>query len=158
MGFSWSLFLAHRCDEEKACFARKSTPQLIHGRGPPLVFVAGEQGLSGWLPTRPKSMWAEGVPRDRTGRTRTLRTGDFQAILDDAERVDGTAALRTMYRPSTGMCHRPLHLSGTRGTLCTFHICYCYVQCHYLQNGQIWNEVPAELPCFRGLLLVLSSS
>ena len=54
VGFSWSLFLAHRCDEEKACFAPilrraggKSTTQLIHGRGPPLVFVAGEQGHGG---------------------------------------------------------------------------------------------------------------
>ena len=51
MGFSWSLFLAQNCNEEKAFLAPslrrvsgESTTQLIHDRGPPLVFVAGEQG------------------------------------------------------------------------------------------------------------------
>ena len=105
MVFSWSLFLAQSCNEEKACLASslrrksgKSTTQLIHDRGPPLVFVAGEQERGGacvfvdnfgaicdnvalspktvseWsdifkpLSTRPTSMWAEGRP---SGQNRT---------------------------------------------------------------------------------------
>ena len=54
MGFCWSLFLAQSCNEEKACLAPslrrasgESTTQLIHDRGPRLVFVAGEQGHGG---------------------------------------------------------------------------------------------------------------
>ena len=54
MGFSWSLVLARNCNEEKACFASslrrtgsESTTHLIHDHGPPLVFLAGEQGHGG---------------------------------------------------------------------------------------------------------------
>ena len=55
MGFSWLVFLAQSYNEKKAYFApqpapfsgRESTTQLIHDRGPPLVFVAGEQGHRG---------------------------------------------------------------------------------------------------------------
>ena len=53
MGFSWSLFLAQSCNK-KTCLApslRRSsgdeTTQLVHHRGPPLVFVANEQGHGG---------------------------------------------------------------------------------------------------------------
>ena len=54
MGFSWFLFLAQSCNEEKACLAPSlrrirgdETTQLIHDRGPPLVVVAGEQEHGG---------------------------------------------------------------------------------------------------------------
>ena len=56
VGFSWSLFLAQSCNEEKACLApslrrisgdETTLTQLIHDRGPPLVFVAGEQRHGG---------------------------------------------------------------------------------------------------------------
>ena len=101
-----------------------------------------------------------GGPRDRTGRTRTLLTGDFQAILDDAARVNGTLASRTMLRPSTGTCHRPLYLCGSRVSRNVVRISrlYRYTQRRYFESGPIWNEVLAELRCFWGLLLVLSSS
>ena len=101
-----------------------SRPQLIHDRGPPLVFVAGEQGHGGavhvfvdnlgaicdnvteWtekfgprglaLRKNRKTLGLRGGPRDRAGRTRTLLTGDFKAFLDGAARVNGTLASRTM--------------------------------------------------------------
>ena len=144
LGFSWSLFLAQSCNVEKACltpsprhFRVESATQLIHDRGPPMVFVAGEQehGGANVFVKKPRSdlgqcgsesehgfrmerylraSWAgsqqnrralgprEGS-RDRTGRTRSSFSCDFQAVLDDAARVDGT-----------GTCHRPLHFRGSR--------------------------------------------
>ena len=54
MGFSWSLFLAQSCTEEKSCLAPNprriggdETTPLIHDRGPPPVFVTGEQEHGG---------------------------------------------------------------------------------------------------------------
>ena len=54
MRSSWSLFLAQSCFVEKACLAPSlrriggdATTHLIHDRGPPLVFVASEQGRAG---------------------------------------------------------------------------------------------------------------
>ena len=54
MGFSWSLFSVQSCNEETACLAPSlrrisgdETTHLKHDRGPPLVFVATEQGHGG---------------------------------------------------------------------------------------------------------------
>ena len=47
---------------------------------------------------------------------------------------------------------------ASRGTLCTFHTGCRFIQSWYPEKGQIWEEVLAELRCFRGLLVVLSSS
>ena len=52
----------------------------------------------------------------------------------------------------------PSWVSHLGRTLCTFHTCYRHIQSRYLENGPIWNEVLAELRCFRELLLLLSSS
>ena len=39
---------------------------------------------------------------------------------------------------------------ASRGTLCTFHTRYRYIQSRYLGIGRIWEEVLAELRCFGG--------
>ena len=46
----------------------------------------------------------------------------------------------------------------SRGTLCTLHTWYYYIQSRYLENGHVWEEVLDQLRCFQGLLLTLSSS
>ena len=54
MGFSWSLFLAQNFNEEKVRLSPSlrrvssdTNTQMMHDRGPPLVFVAGQQGHGG---------------------------------------------------------------------------------------------------------------
>ena len=58
-----SLFPAQSCNEEKSCLAPslrrisgKSTTQLIHDRGLPLMFVAGEEGHGGSFITLERSV------------------------------------------------------------------------------------------------------
>ena len=68
----------------------------------------------------------------------------------------GTLATGAVQRPSTGTRH--LQGLASQETLCTFHTCKRHIQSRHLENGQIWDEVLAELRCFRVLLLDLSSS
>ena len=48
--------------------------------------------------------------------------------------------------------------SRVSGTSCTFYTFYRCIRSRCLECGQIWDEVLAELRCFQGLMLVLSSS
>ena len=152
----------------------ESTTQLVHDRGPPLVFLAGEQGHGGAyvfvcnlgaicdnvaLSQKMVSEWSDifkplGLALHKTeehmGRGEALGTE-----LDGRE-----LSPRVTSKPFWMMRQGLTALEGVIGH-CTFvgleerseHLTLAIVT-----FSPIWNEVLAELRCFRGLLLLLSSS
>ena len=83
---------------------------------PSQIFQDGaiSSSLLGKLSTKPRRTWAEGGSWDILGWTRTFLTCDFQAIQDDAAKIDGSQALQRFI----GRC---IFVGlASRGTLCTF--------------------------------------
>ena len=171
VGFFWSLCQAQSCNEEKACLAPslrrvsgESATQVIHDRGPPLVFLAGEQGHGGAyvfvcnlgaicdnvaLSQKMVSEWSDifeplGLALHKTeehmGRGEALGTE-----LDGRE-----LSSRVTSKPFWMMRQGLTALEGVIGH-CTFvgleerseHLTLAIVT-----FSPIWNEVLAELRCF----------
>ena len=174
MGFSWSLFLAQSCNEEKACLPARHTFEITTvGRRLCSSLVSGSMEVHTWslttlkrsplvwLFTKLKSLWAWVGHSGQNWTVASSLTCDVKAFLDVAAGTHGNAASRTMQWPRTGIGHWSLH----------FHVCRISGNVVHVSHLLPLHSVPAtsktvisgtqvlaELRCFRRLLLVLSSS